>query len=121
MLFIYITDAVYFPGDWVTHLGYTGSRSDVLVKHWDPGNVICAGYDVEGNGTYKLAVTDLEPGSYYFKVAIGGSWDVNYGRHGKKDGENIRFDVLRHTDIVTLRFDAGTHTPSFSIAALEGT
>ena len=82
--------------------------------------MLCKGFDDDGDETYKLVVTGLEPGSYTFKVTLGGTWDRNYGQDGEEGGEKIPFDVLMHTNIVTFGFDSGTHTPSILITTLEG-
>ena len=41
-----------------------------------------------GNGKYQLK-GKLPKGNYEFKVAIGGSWNENYGAGGARDGGNI--------------------------------
>ena len=43
----------------------------------------------KGNGIYALTVKDVGAGSYQYKIAIGGSWDENYGDKGVEHGSNI--------------------------------
>lgn len=56
-------------------------------------------------GTFTLA-----PGSYEYKVAVGGSWDVNYGAGGTPGGANVAYTVTGSApQQVTFVFDPVTH------------
>ncbi|VEG28453.1 alpha-amylase family glycosyl hydrolase [Actinomyces howellii] len=50
---------------------------------------------------------DLPAGTYEYKVAIGGSWEVNYGADGVADGPNITYTTAGGT--VTFFYDPVTH------------
>jgi glycosidase len=50
---------------------------------------------------------DLPAGRYEYKAALNGNWDVNYGKDGELNGQNI---VLDHPGgAVTFRYDHSTH------------
>jgi hypothetical protein len=57
---------------------------------WDPSCLRSWLEDVDGDGIYTFAVL-LPAGAYEAKVAIGESWDVNYGAGGVQNGPNIPF------------------------------
>lgn len=61
----------------------------------------------EGDGVWSLT-GELPAGDYEFKAAIDGSWAINYGLGGVKDGPNIPLS-LDHPAIVTFRYDAITN------------
>nr|WP_082510578.1 pullulanase-type alpha-1,6-glucosidase [Leifsonia sp. Leaf325] len=50
---------------------------------------------------------DIPEGDYEFKVALNGSWDVNYGANGVKDGANIAYTAPGGP--ITFYFDPRTH------------
>ncbi|WP_456788130.1 pullulanase-type alpha-1,6-glucosidase [Cellulomonas sp. P5_C5] len=54
-------------------------------------------------GTFTLPV-----GSYEYKVAVGGSWDENYGAGGAPGGANVAYTVAT-AGPVTFYYDATTH------------
>ncbi|GAB3252066.1 hypothetical protein GCM10027425_10310 [Alteromonas gracilis] len=74
----------------------------------------------------------LPAGSYELKVAVGGSWEENYGEGGVRDGANLPL-VLREPADVRFTYDAATHrigiapadapagTPTKADRALAGT
>ena len=49
--------------------------------------------DPDGDGVYVYETTFVTAGSYAAKVAIGRSWDENYGAEGTPGGDDISFDV----------------------------
>src|SRR4051812_25119436 len=73
------TPSVTLVGD-LQHLAGCGGD-------WDPGcgaTHMAAGAD----GVYRFTAA-LPAGTYQYKVAIGDSWDENYGAHAASGGDNI--------------------------------
>ena len=88
------------PGSYQSAAGCPGD--------WQPDCTATALTDPEGDGTFTLSVTGIPSGDYEFKIAVGGSWDENYGAGGAKDGQNIPFSVADGQS-VTFSYDATTH------------
>ena len=61
-----------------------------------------------GDGTYTYATTALPEGSYELKVAIGGSWNENYGQDGAAGGANYQF-ATKANKLVTFTYDSSSH------------
>ncbi len=59
------------------------------------------------SGIYR-ATFDLPAGTYEYKVALNGSWTVNYGAKAKKDGANITLN-LAEPRAVTFLYDPATN------------
>ncbi|KQR16848.1 pullulanase-type alpha-1,6-glucosidase [Cellulomonas sp. Leaf334] len=59
------------------------------------------------DGVYAGTFT-LPAGSYEYKVAVGGSWDENYGAGGALGGANVAYTVAT-AGPVTFYYDATTH------------
>jgi glycosidase len=102
----WVTDSVNsviatVPGSFQTQLGCSGN--------WDPACFRTWLEDPLGSGTYSLETTALLKGQYQAKVAINGSWALNYGGGGVKDGPNIFFSVTRDHARVRFRFDPTSH------------
>jgi hypothetical protein len=70
------------PGNFQSELGCPGD--------WDPSCLRSWLQDIDGNGIYTFSAL-LPAGAYEGKVAIGESWDVNYGAGGVQNGANIAF------------------------------
>ncbi len=89
---------VSVPGNHNTEMGCGGD--------WDPA---CepARLAKRADGVYAGAFT-LPAGDYEYKVAIGGSWDVNYGAGGVPGGANVAYSLAAETT-VTFYFDPVTH------------
>lgn len=79
-----------------------------------------------GNDLYSYTFKDVPAANYEFKIAIGGSWDENYGEGGLKDGPNIMLAVDKTQD-VTIYYNDKTHlavtnlTYKFAEVTLSGT
>jgi hypothetical protein len=78
---------------------------------WTPDCQQTALADPDGDGTFTLSLKGIPAGSYEFKIAIGGSWDENYGANGAKDGQNIPFTVTDGQS-VTFTYDSASHEAS---------
>lgn len=57
-------------------------------KEWDPADAKTI-MKSDGAG-HHVFTGHLPKGNYDFKVAVGGSWDVNYGANGEANGKTSR-------------------------------
>lgn len=83
-------------------------------EDWAPG---CEAARLQrvGEGTVYAAAFTLPPGSYEYKVAVGGTWDENYGAGGAPGGANITYTVTEDTpQPVTFVYDHATHQATSS-------
>jgi len=101
------------PGDFQSELGCPGD--------WDPGCLRSWLQDPDGDGTYTFQTTALPAGAYQTKVAIGESWDENYGEGGVPGGDNIPFTVPAANSEVTFSYVATTHVLTVTVGAAPGT
>ncbi|HSL33826.1 MAG TPA: alpha-amylase family glycosyl hydrolase, partial [Candidatus Limnocylindrales bacterium] len=92
------------PGSFQSELGCAGD--------WDPGCLRSWLQDPDGDGVYTFETTALPAGSYEGKVAIGESWNENYGQGGTPNGANIPFTVPTDNARVVFRYDAVSHVLS---------
>ncbi len=93
-----LTGMVNVPGSYQSQAG--------CAADWDPACAATAMTD-NGDGTYVLTV-DLAAGDYEFKVALDGSWGVNYGVDGERDGGNYTLS-LDADSTVTFTYDSATN------------
>jgi pullulanase len=93
--------SVGIPGSYQSEAGCTGD--------WDPG---CAAtqliYDANGD-VWRNTFTIAPAGAYEYKVALNGSWDVNYGLHAQQNGPNIPLSTSTSPHSVTFFYDHKTH------------
>lgn len=61
----------------------------------------------EATATWSITV-DLPAGEHEYKIAIDGSWDLNYGQNGLQDGPNMTLS-LDAPATVTFTYDDATH------------
>ncbi|WCM55477.1 pullulanase-type alpha-1,6-glucosidase [Microbacterium sp. EF45047] len=90
-------DMVTVPGSLNSELGCAGD--------WDPA---CekAKLTLRADGVWA-GTFDLPAGDYEYKVAVNGSWSINYGANGVPDGPNI---VISHAGgPITFYFDPRTN------------
>ncbi len=73
---------------------------------WDPACPDTA-LVMNEDGTYSASF-DIPAGDYEFKVALDGSWAVNYGSDGAQDGPNYTLS-LDADSTVTFTFDPETN------------
>jgi pullulanase-type alpha-1,6-glucosidase len=96
---------VSVPGSHNSEMGCAGDWAPdcaeaVLTKQ--PGGVYA--------GTFSIPA-----GDYEYKVAIGGSWDENYGAGGVRGGDNVAYSLTETKD-VTFVYDPVTHAFSSDAA-----
>jgi maltose-binding protein MalE len=89
---------VNVPGSYQAAAGCTAD--------WDPACEVTA--LAEGDDGLWTASHSLPAGDYEAKVALDGSWTVNYGVDGVADGDNYTFS-LAADGTVTFSYDPETH------------
>ena len=89
------------PGNFQSELG--------CAVDWDPSCLRSWLQDPDGDGIYTFSTSALPAGSYEVKVAIGESWDENYGADGIRNGANIPFTVPSDCAEVRFAYDSATH------------
>ncbi|MCB9135823.1 MAG: extracellular solute-binding protein [Anaerolineales bacterium] len=99
-------EMVNIPGTAQTAMGCSGN--------WDPA---CEGTALTAvpNGKW-MGVFPVPAGDYEVKAAINGGWDINYGKDGKANGDNIPFSVAAD-GYVAFIFDSALTT--LTIAPVE--
>ena len=92
-----------------------GSLQSALgaAKDWDPADATTL-MKPDGKG-HRVFTGKLKKGNYDFKVAQGGSWDVNYGKDGQPNGGNIALHLAADHE-VTFIYDEKTHEISYDYA-----
>jgi pullulanase len=100
------------PGSFQSELG--------CASDWDPGCLRSWLQDPDGDGTYTLRTSALPAGSYEVKVAIGESWDENYGAGGAPGGANISFSVGGDCAETVFQYNAATHVLTVSAGTGAG-
>ncbi|PJJ72560.1 pullulanase-type alpha-1,6-glucosidase [Diaminobutyricimonas aerilata] len=90
-------DMVTVPGSLNSEMGCAGD--------WQPG-CEAAALELRADGVWA-GTFDLPAGAYEYKVAINGSWAINYGAGGVRDGANIAFTT--DGGPVTFYFDPRTN------------
>lgn len=74
-------ELVTVPGSHNSEMGCAGD--------WAPGCEV-AKLTLRADGIYA-GTFDVPAGDYEYKVAINGSWDVNYGANGEPNGPNVTY------------------------------
>ncbi len=107
---------VTFPGDYQASAG--------LGANWDPGAPAILAGDDNGDGVWKLETNTLPAGQYQYKVALNGTWAVNYGLDGLRDGANITFTQVAANAPLSFYFDSSdnfiTTHPQSDVIVLVG-
>ena len=99
----------------VNDIVLVGSLQSALgaAKDWDPSDAKTL-MKSDGKG-HRVFTGKLKKGNYDFKVAQGGSWDVNYGKDGQPNGGNIALRLDADHE-VTFIYDEKTHEISYDYA-----
>ncbi len=99
------------PGSFQSQLGCPGDWQPDCLRSWLE--------DPDGDGIYTFTTNRIAPGNYEAKVAIGESWDLNYGEGGVQNGSNIAFNVPVVCAPVTFQWDSTTHVLSIAVGGVK--
>lgn len=88
------------PGSFQEEIGCPGD--------WQPDCLRSLLQDPNGDGIYTFITALIPAGEYEAKVAVGQSWDENYGADGVADGANIPFSVGEGQAVI-FTFDPATN------------
>jgi pullulanase len=105
--------SVGIPGNYQSEAGCAGD--------WDPG---CAATQLvyDANGDIWRNTFSISPaGAYEYKVALNGSWDVNYGLHAQQNGPNIPLATTTSPQNVTFYYDHKTHWVTDNVSSIIAT
>ena len=104
--------SVGIPGSYQSESGCGGD--------WDPA---CPAtqliYDANGD-IWRNTFSIPAAGAYEYKVALNGSWDVNYGTHAQQNGPNIPLNTGAPQS-VTFYYDHKTHWVTDNVNSLIAT
>ncbi|MDO5495698.1 MAG: alpha-amylase family glycosyl hydrolase, partial [bacterium] len=94
--------------DWSTAVTIPGSHNAAMgcAGDWQPGCAEALLVLDEASGLYTGTWT-IPAGSYEYKIAVGGSWDENYGVGGIPGGDNASYS-LAESQSVTFYYDPDT-------------
>ncbi|HUQ09664.1 MAG TPA: pullulanase-type alpha-1,6-glucosidase [Steroidobacteraceae bacterium] len=103
--------SVGIPGSYQSEAGCAGD--------WDPA---CPATQLvyDANGDIWRNSFDIPAGGYEYKVALNGSWDVNYGLHAQQNGPNIPLNVAAPRNI-TFYYDHKTHWVTENLGSIIAT
>ncbi|WP_129837883.1 pullulanase-type alpha-1,6-glucosidase [Streptomyces sp. RFCAC02] len=87
---------------------------------WQPACDLTRLTDEDGDGTFTWSTTGIPAGAHEAKVAIGGTWDENYGAGGERNGPNIAFRVPDGGGTVTFTYTADDHVLAIDTGAPPG-
>src|SRR6185436_14177214 len=76
--------------------------------------------DIQGSGIYSFSTNAIPAGSYECKVALNGSWDVNYGAGGEQNGPNIAFNVPASGMDVEFQWNSVTKVLRVIVGGIQG-
>lgn len=100
------------PGSFQSEMGCSGD--------WDPACFRTWLQDVQGSGLYSFSTGAIPAGSYEAKVALNGSWDVNYGAGGEQNGPNIAFNVPADGMEVEFQWNAASKVLRVIVGGING-
>jgi pullulanase len=87
---------------------------------WDPGCFRSWLQDIHGTSIYSFSTSAIPAGSYEAKVALNGSWDVNYGQGGVQNGANIGFTVPANDMEVAFQWNSVTKDLRVVVGGIRG-
>ncbi len=113
----WVTDNVHsiiatVPGDFQSEIGCSGD--------WDPSCFRSWLQDVHDTSIYSFGTSAIPAGSYEAKVALNGSWDVNYGQGGVQNGANIAFTVPANGMEVVFQWNSTTKELRVVVGGIRG-
>jgi pullulanase len=100
------------PGSFQSELGCSGD--------WDPSCFRSWLQDINDTSIYSLSTSGIPAGSYECKVALNGSWDVNYGAGGVQNGANIAFTVPADGMDVVFQWNSNTKELRVVVGGIHG-
>ncbi len=108
-----IPASVSVPGSYQSEAGCAGD--------WDPA---CPAtqlvYDANGD-IWRNTFSVTPAAAYEYKVALNGSWDVNYGLGALQNGPNIPLTTTASPQSVTFYYDHKTHWVTENISSIIAT
>jgi pullulanase len=110
----WVTDSVNslianVPGSFQSELG--------CAEDWLPSCFASWLQDPDGDGIFTFQTVSIPVGEYEAKVAVNGTWDVNYGEGGALDGANLPFSVTEADMLVTFTFDSRSNLLNISVGS----
>jgi hypothetical protein len=102
-----VAPIVVAPGSYQSEVGCPGD--------WMPDCLNTQLFDPDLDGVFIYSTMALPAGSYEFKIALGLSWDVNYGDGGVPNGPNVAFTVPEGGATVTISWDSTTLIPAVTV------
>ncbi len=100
------------PGSFQHFIGCAGD--------WDPACFRSWLQDADGDGVYTFTTSAIPAGSYECKVALDGTWDLNYGAGGVQNGPNIGFTVPPGGSEVTFQWSSSTKDLKVFVGGIHG-
>jgi len=100
------------PGSFQSEIGCPGD--------WDPGCFRSWLQDINDTSIYSFTTSSIPAGSYEAKVALNGSWDVNYGQGGVQNGANIAFTVPANGMDVVFQWNSTTKALNVVVGGIHG-
>jgi pullulanase len=100
------------PGSFQSEIGCSGD--------WDPSCFRSWLQDVQGSGVYSFSTSAIPAGSHECKVALNGTWDVNYGAGGVQNGANIAFTVPADGMEVEFQWNSTTKELRVIVGGIQG-
>ena len=97
------------PGSFQSELGCADDWLPSCLRSWLQ--------DPDGDGIFTFQTLSIPVGEYEAKVAVNGTWDVNFGEGGTQDGANIPFSVLEEDTLVTFTFDSRSNLLNISVGS----
>jgi pullulanase len=109
----WITDSVNslianVPGNFQAAIGCPDDWAPDCLRTWLQ--------DPDGDGLYVYYTNTIPPGDWEAKVAIGQSWDENYGLDGQRDGPNIPFTVPAENHIVVVAYNTFDNSVAIDVS-----
>jgi pullulanase len=87
---------------------------------WDPSCFRSWLQDVNDTSIYSFSTSAIPAGAYEAKVALNGSWDVNYGQGGVQNGANIAFTVPSDGMDVAFQWNSTTRVLRIVVGGIHG-
>jgi pullulanase len=100
------------PGNFQSELGCSSD--------WDPACFRSWLQDIQGSGIYSFSTAAIPAGTYEAKVALNGTWDVNYGAGGVQNGANIVFTIPANDMEVEFQWNSVTKELRIIVGGTQG-